>query len=53
MMEKFTLNGTGFIGTCVTNIEVDDVASMRISLSNGGSIAILPSGFFTEPGEEF
>ncbi len=51
-MENFT-SGTGFIGQCINDIEVDNDASIKVILSNGASITIPPGGFFTEPGSEF
>ncbi len=44
---------TGFIGQCISDIEVEDDSTMKIILSNGGSITIPPGGYFTDPGEEF
>ncbi len=52
-MENITLNGAGFIGTCITDIEVEDDASMEIILCNNGRIIIPPGWFYVKPEEDF
>ncbi len=42
-----------FTGQCISDIEVEDDASMKIILSNGGRIIIPPGWFYVKPEEEF